>query len=468
MIGRYTLPEMGAVWTDRARFERMLEVEIAVCRVQVARGMVPVDALAAIEERAAVDVDRIAEIERTTDHDVIAFVSQVAETVGPEGRYLHLGLTSSDVVDTGLALQLRAAGERLLTDADALTTALIARARSEAGTVMMGRTHSVHAEPTTFGLKCAGWAFEVARGRERLAAAVAEIATGKISGPVGTYSHLDPELEAEVLAALGLHVDPVSTQIVQRDRHAALLAAIAILGGTVERMATEIRNLQHTEIAEVMEPFKQGQKGSSAMPHKRNPILSERLAGLARLLRGYAHTAFENQPLWHERDISHSSAERVILPDATILLDYMLVKATGLAERLVVRPERMRENIERGLGLHASSRVLVALVDRAGMSREEAYAIVQRNALRAADERVPLHGLLATDPALAQKLPLADLDACFDDAAVLRHVPAVLTRLAPLEAAIEQRRRDAADGPPSARGTASSAAPAPEVTHAAR
>jgi adenylosuccinate lyase len=297
---------------------------------------------------------------------------------------------------------------------------------------------------------------------------VAEIATGKISGPVGTYSHLDPELEAEVLAALGLHVDPVSTQIVQRDRHAALLAAIAILGGTVERMATEIRNLQHTEIAEVMEPFKQGQKGSSAMPHKRNPILSERLAGLARLLRGYAHTAFENQPLWHERDISHSSAERVILPDATILLDYMLVKATGLAERLVVRPERMRENIERGLGLHASSRVLVALVDRAGMSREEAYAIVQRNALRAADERVPLHGLLATDPALAQKLPLADLDACFDDAAVLRHVPAVLTRLAPLEAAIEQRRRDAADGPPSARGTASSAAPAPEVTHAAR
>ena len=468
MIGRYTLPEMGAVWTDRARFERMLEVEIAVCRVQVARGMVPVDALAAIEERAAVDVDRIAEIERTTDHDVIAFVSQVAETVGPEGRYLHLGLTSSDVVDTGLALQLRAAGERLLTDADALTTALIARARSEAGTVMMGRTHSVHAEPTTFGLKCAGWAFEVARGRERLAAAVAEIATGKISGPVGTYSHLDPELEAEVLAALGLHVDPVSTQIVQRDRHAALLAAIAILGGTVERMATEIRNLQHTEIAEVMEPFKQGQKGSSAMPHKRNPILSERLAGLARLLRGYAHTAFENQPLWHERDISHSSAERVILPDATILLDYMLVKATGLAERLVVRPERMRENIERGLGLHASSRVLVALVDRAGMSREEAYAIVQRNALRAADERVPLHGLLATDPALAQKLPLADLDACFDDAAVLRHVPAVLTRLAPLEAAIEQRRRDAADGPPSARGTTSSAAPAPEVTHAAR
>ncbi len=435
MIGRYTLPEMGALWTDRARFERMLAVEIAVCRAQAVRGMVPPEALAAIEDRAAVDVERIAEIERTTDHDVIAFVSQVAETVGPDGRFLHLGLTSSDVVDTALALQLRAAGERLLDDADGLVTVLVARARREAGTLMMGRTHSVHAEPTTFGLKCAGWAFEVARGRERLAVAVAEVATGKISGPVGTYSHLAPDLEAEVLAALGLRVDPVSTQIVQRDRHAALLASIAILGGTLERMATEIRNLQHTEIGEVMEPFRSGQKGSSAMPHKRNPILSERLAGLARLLRGYAQTAFENQPLWHERDISHSSAERVILPDATILLDYMLVKAAGLIEGLVVRPERMLENIERGLGLHASSRVLVTLVEEAGLSREDAYAVVQRNALRAADERLPLHDLLATDPAVARKLPLAVLDACFDDAAALRHVPSVIARLDALEAA---------------------------------
>ena len=279
MIRRYTLPEMGALWSDQARFERMLEVELAVCRAETRRGLVPAEALAAIEARATVDVDRIAEIEATTDHDVIAFVSQVAETVGAEGRYLHLGLTSSDVVDTALALQLRAAGERLLDGADRLTAALIARARAEAGTVMMGRTHSVHAEPTTFGLKCAGWAFEVARGRERLAAATAEIATGKISGPVGTYSHLDPDLEAEVLADLGLRVDPVSTQIVQRDRHAAFLAAIAILGGSLERLATEVRNLQHTEIGEVMEPFKRGQKGSSAMPHKRNPILSERIAG---------------------------------------------------------------------------------------------------------------------------------------------------------------------------------------------
>jgi adenylosuccinate lyase len=294
---------------------------------------------------------------------------------------------------------------------------------------MMGRTHSVHAEPTTFGLKVAGWAFEIDRGRRRLAAAVDEIGTGKISGPVGTYSHLDPDIEAEVLAALGLHADPASTQIVQRDRHAALLTAIAILGGSLERIATEIRNLQHTEIGEVQEPFRVGQKGSSAMPHKRNPILAERISGLARLLRGYAQTALEDQPLWHERDISHSSAERVILPDATILLDYMLVRMTGLIDGLVVRSERMRENIARGLGLHASSRVLVALVEKGGVGRDEAYAIVQRAALRAADERAPLRDLLAVDPVVAQKLPLAELDACFDEATFLRNVHEVIARL---------------------------------------
>jgi adenylosuccinate lyase len=452
VIRRYTLPEMSSIWSDESRFEHMLHVELGVTRAQARRGRVPADALSAIETRARVDVARIEELERTTDHDVIAFVSQVAETIGPEGRYLHHGLTSSDVVDTALALQLRAAGDLLLRDADKLVAVLAARAREHATTVMMGRTHSVHAEPTTFGLKCAGWAFEVARGRERLAAATAEIATGKISGPVGTYSHLDPDLEAEVLSDLGLRVDPVSTQIVQRDRHAAFIAAIAILGGTLERLATEVRNLQHTEIGEVMEPFKQGQKGSSAMPHKRNPILSERIAGLARLLRGYAQTAFENQPLWHERDISHSSAERVILPDATIVLDYLLVKTAGLVQGLVVRPERMRENIERGLGLHASSRVLLALVEQGGLSREDAYALVQRNALRAADERVPLHGLLATDPQSAQRLPLAALDACFDDAAFLRHVPAVIARLDALEATVHARA--AATSPKEAAGAA--------------
>ena len=416
MIRRYTLAEMGALWSEQARFERMLEVEIAVCRAQVRRGLVPASALEAIETRARVDVERIAEIEQTTDHDVIAFVSQVAETVGPDGRFLHLGLTSSDVVDTALALQLRAAGERLLAGADRLTTALIARARAEAGTVMMGRTHSVHAEPTTFGLKCAGWAFEVARGRERLAAATAEIATGKISGPVGTYSHLGPDLEAEVLADLGLRVDPVSTQIVQRDRHAAFLASIAILGGSLERLATEVRNLQHTEIAEVMEPFRSGQKGSSAMPHKRNPILSERIAGLARLLRGYAQAGFENQPLWHERDISHSSAERVILPDATILLDYMLAKTTGLVEGLVVRPERMLENIA------ARPRAPRLVPGAAGPGRDSRpeprgrvrHRPAQRPACRRRADPAPRTSSRRT-PRSRRRLPLADLDACFDD-----------------------------------------------------
>jgi adenylosuccinate lyase len=440
VIARYTLPEMGALWADGARFELMLRVELAVARAQATRGLIPAEALAAIEARAAVDTDRIAEIEKTTDHDVVAFVSQVAESVGPDGRFLHLGLTSSDVVDTALALQLRAAGELLLRHCDRLLSVLIARARAEADTVMMGRTHSVHAEPITLGLKLAGWAFELDRGRRRLATAVEEIATGKISGPVGTYSHLEPEIEADVLAELGLRVDPASTQIVQRDRHAALLTAIAIVGGSLERFATEIRNLQHTEIGELQEPFKSGQKGSSAMPHKRNPILSERIAGLARLLRGYAATGLEDQPLWHERDISHSSAERVILPDATILLDYMLVKMATLVEGLVVRSERMRENIERGLGLHASSRVLVALVDEAGLGRDEAYAIVQRAALRAADERRPLRDLLAVDSTVAAKLPLARLDACFDDAAFLRHVPTVIARLDSLEAEIHAAR----------------------------
>jgi len=429
VIRRYTLPEMAEIWSDQARFEQILRVELEVARAQAARGLVPPAALEAMETRATIDVDRIAEIERTTDHDIIAFVSQVAESIGPEGRYLHLGLTSSDVVDTGLALQLRAAGDRLLDDADRLIGVLVARARAEADTTMMGRTHSVHAEPTTFGLKVAGWAFEIDRGRQRLATAVDEIGTGKISGPVGTYSHLDPDIERDVLTALGLHVDPVSTQIVQRDRHAALLTAIAILGGSLERIATEVRNLQHTEIGEVQEPFKVGQKGSSAMPHKRNPILAERISGLARLLRGYAQTALEDQPLWHERDISHSSAERVILPDATTLLDYMLVRMTTLIEGLVVRSERMRENIARGLGLHASSRVLVALVEKGGVGRDEAYAIVQRAALRAADERAPMRDLLAVDPVVAQRLPLEALDACFDEATFLRNVHEVIARL---------------------------------------
>ena len=445
MIPRYTLPEMGAVWTDEARFAAMLRVELAVARAQARRGLVPGDALTALESRAVVDVARIAELERTTDHDVVAFVSQVAESVGPEGRFLHLGLTSSDVVDTALALQCRAAADRLLVDLDAAIAAVARRAREHAGTAMMGRTHSVHAEPTTFGLKLAGWAWELDRGRSRLRAAADDLATGKISGPVGTYSHLDPDLEEEVLHELRLTPDPASTQVVARDRHAAFLAAIAVTGGSIERFATEIRNLQHTEIGEVMEPFRAGQKGSSAMPHKRNPILSERLAGLARLLRGYAAAGLEDEALWHERDISHSSVERVALPDATILLDYMLVKFTGLVDELVVRADRMAENVERGLGLHASSRVLLALVEQGGLSREEAYAIVQRNALRAADERRPLADVLALDAELTAAISMHTLAACFDDAHLLRNVPAVIARLDRL-VPVEEKEVTRADG----------------------
>ncbi|HXR26617.1 MAG TPA: adenylosuccinate lyase [Candidatus Baltobacteraceae bacterium] len=443
MIPRYTLPEMGALWTDHARFEAMLLVELAVARAQARRGLIPGDALAALEASARVDVARIEEIERTTDHDVIAFVSQVAESVGPAGRYLHLGLTSSDVVDTALALQLRAASERLLADLDAAVTTIATRAREHGATLMMGRTHGVHAEPTTFGLKLAGWAFELDRDRERLRAASAGLAVGKISGPVGTYSHLEPAVETEVLAELGLTPEPVSTQIVARDRHAAFLTTLAVTGGSVERFATEVRNLQHTEIGEVMEPFRVGQKGSSAMPHKRNPILSERLVGMARLLRGYAHAGLEDEALWHERDISHSSVERVALPDATCLLDYMLVRFTGLVRDLVVRPERMRQNLARGHGLHASGRVLVTLVEEGGLSREVAYEIVQRHALRAADEDRSLAALLAGDPAVTDVLSEAALAACFDEEAHLRHVPEVLARLDVL-------------------------LPVPEVTHGAR
>jgi adenylosuccinate lyase len=429
MIPRYTLPAMGAVWGDQARFEAMLQVEVAVLRALAAQGAVPAAAVDAIAARGRVDVARIAEIERTTDHDVIAFVSQVAETVGEEGRWLHFGLTSSDVVDTGLALQCRAAGELLLAELDATIGVLATRAREHADTRMMGRTHSVHAEPITFGLKLATWAFELDRARTRLRAATEDIATGKVSGPVGTYSQLGPDVEAAALADLGLRADPVSTQIVQRDRHAAFLAAIAIAGGSIERFATEVRNLQHTEIAELQEPFRSGQKGSSAMPHKRNPITAERLSGLARLLRGYSLAAMEDQALWHERDISHSSVERVALPDATTLLHYMLVRFRGLVDGLVVRPDRMAENIERGLGLHASSRLLTALVEEGGLSREAAYAIVQRAALRAADERRPFRDLAMSDTEVTAALPAARLATAFDDGVPLRHVSAILARL---------------------------------------
>ena len=432
MIGRYTLPEMAALWSDQSRFEHMLQVELAVLAARADAGDVPADAVAAIESRARVDIDRINELERTTDHDVVAFVTQVAETVGPEGRYLHYGLTSSDVVDTGLALQCRAAANLILGRLDAAIATVVSRAREHAHTIQMGRTHGVHAEPLTFGLKLASWAFELDRARTRLRAAAADIATGKISGPVGTYSGLPPSIEASALERLGLRPDDASTQIVQRDRHAAFLTAIAVTGGSIERFAVEIRNLQHTEIAELGEPFKPGQTGSSAMPHKRNPILSERLTGMSRLLRGYAVSGLEDQALWHERDISHSSVERVVLPGATTLLHYMLERFDRLVADLVVRPERMAENIERGLGLHCSSRLLSALID-AGLARTEAYAAVQRNALRAADERVAFRSLVEADPEVSATLTPDAIERCFDDRAWLTHVDEVIARLESLD-----------------------------------
>ena len=432
MIERYTLPDMGELWSEQSRFEHMLRVELAVLRALAERGDVPPAAVEAIEASARVDVGRIAELERTTDHDVVAFVRQVAETVGSDGRYLHYGLTSSDVVDTALALQCRSAADLLLASLDAVIAVVVARAREHSGTLMMGRTHGVHAEPLTLGLKLASWAFELDRGRARLRAAAADIATGKISGPVGTYSQLPPAVEAAALAELGLAADPASTQIVQRDRHAAFLAVIAVTGGSIERFAIAIRSLQQTEIAELQEPFGSGQAGSSAMPHKRNPILSERLTGLARILRGYALSGMEDQALWHERDISHSSVERIALPGATTLLHYMLERFRSLVERLVVQPERMAENIDRGLGLHASSRLLTALVD-AGMTREGAYGIVQRNALRAADERTSFRDLVEADADVTSTLPDETVEQCFDDRAWLGHVDNVIARLDELD-----------------------------------
>ena len=446
MIPRYTLPEMGGLWTDEARFGAMLRVELAVARAQAAAGRIPAEALEAIEARARVDVARIAEIERTTDHDVIAFVSQVAESVGAEGRWLHLGLTSSDVLDTALALQCRAAALRLDADFAAAIAAVVTRAREHATTPIIGRTHSVHAEPTTLGAKLAGWAFELDRARARVRVAAAEVATGKLSGPVGIYSHLPPALEAAALDELGLAADPAASQVVARDRHAAFVVALAVAGGSLERFATEIRNLAHTEIGELSEPFREGQKGSSAMPHKRNPILSERLAGLARLLRGYAAAALEDQALWHERDISHSSVERVVLPDATILLDYMLVRFTGLVAGLVVHAGRMAENLAADRGLSASGRVLLALVEAGGLSRERAYELVQRAALRAADERRPLGESLGRDAEVRAALDPDVLAAALDQAASLRHAPTIVARLdALVEAHPRRAQREAVD-----------------------
>ena len=434
MIERYTRPEMGAVWSDAARWEAALRVEIAVAQAQAKRGDIPAAAAQAIATRAKVNLPRIAELEATLDHDTLAFVNAVAESIGAEGRYLHFGLTSSDVIDTALALQLRAASDLILTELDALIVVIIRRAREERDTVMAGRTHSVHAEPMTLGAKLAGWAFEAARDRERLALAADEVATGKISGPVGTYSQISPQIEREALAALKLRVDPVSTQVVQRDRHAALVAAIAITGGTLERFATEIRNLQHSEIDELREPFRAGQAGSSAMPQKRNPVKSERIAGFARLLRGYAAVAMENQALWHERDMSHSSAERIILPDATTLLHYALVSMRGIIDKMEVNRDAMRRNLDAGFGLHAASRLLTALIN-AGAAREAAYTLVQRASSAAREKRISLYQVAVATPEIADALSAEALTAALDERAAIANCGLLVDRLKEIERA---------------------------------
>jgi adenylosuccinate lyase len=428
LISRYTLPELGRIWSEQRKLDAWLEVELAVCEALAAEDVLPAGDLEEIKKRASFDVEAVKERERVTNHDVAAFVDVVAGSIGEAGRWVHYGLTSSDVLDTGLAIQLREAGGELLAGANALTQTLARRAREFRDTVCAGRTHGVHAEPTTFGLKLAGFALESHRNAGRLQRAFDQAAVGKLSGAVGTYSALDPKIERAVLERLGLQAESIATQVVPRDRHAELVATIALAGSSLDRLALEVRHLQRTEVREAEEPFAEGQKGSSAMPHKRNPITSERICGLARVLRGNAQAALENVALWHERDISHSSAERVILPDSTILLDYMQHLATGVIDGLRVYPERMRENLELTHGAIYSQGVLSALVE-SGMSRDDAYRIVQQSAQRAWDERRSFRELLEAEPAVTRCLDATRLDALFDPGRFLRHVPELFERL---------------------------------------
>jgi adenylosuccinate lyase len=420
VIARYTRPELDAIWSDRARFEAMREVEVAACEEM--EGPTP-DELEAIR-RATFTVEEIAERERVTDHDVAAFVDVLAASAGPAGRWIHYGLTSSDVLDTGLALQLRRAAEVVLPASRRLVEALVARAREHAHTLTIGRTHGIHAEPTTFGIKLASYAFEADRNARRLERAFDQASVGAISGAVGTYAATSPDFEERVLARLGLEREPASTQVVARDRHAELLQTIALAGAGLERFATELRLLARTEVSEVQEPFSTGQKGSSAMPHKRNPIKSEQIAGLARVLRANAQAGLEDVALWHERDISHSSVERIVLPDSTTLLDYLQQRAIGLVEGMVVNDQRMRENLEMTYGAIFSQRVLLALVQQ-GWSRDDAYRVVQRLTQTALDERTSLRDLLAADDA-GDGL---DLDAIFDYGSYVRYADEIVGRL---------------------------------------
>ncbi len=428
MITRYTLPEMGALWSEAAKFQKWLEVEVAVCDVHAEMGTIPPDAAREIRERAAFTVERINEIEKTTDHDVIAFTTALAESIGEASRFVHYGLTSSDVVDTANALQLRDASDLLLAKVDALLAVLKRRAFEFKLTPQVGRTHGIHAEPTSFGLNFALWYDEMRRNRKRLERARETVAVGKISGAVGAFAHLSPEVEERVCALLNLTPAPVSTQIIQRDRYAEYLSTLAIIASSLDKFALQVRHWQRTEVREAQERFRRGQKGSSAMPHKRNPILSERICGMARVVRGYSIVGLENVALWHERDISHSSAERVVLPDASIALDYMLHKAAGLLDGLVVYPERMLENLRATRGLVFSGQLLLALT-RSGASREAAYEWAQRNAMRVWDEGGEFQTLAAADEDIRAHLSPEEIERVFSLDTYLRHVDAIFERV---------------------------------------
>jgi len=427
VIERYSRPEMRAIWSDDGRYRRWLAVEIAVCDVLALRGEIPRDAADTIRARAGFDAARIAEIEAEIRHDVIAFLTSVAEHVGPASRWVHHGMTSSDVLDTALALQIRDAGALLLAGLDRLVAVLRRRALEFRAVPCIGRTHGIHAEPTTFGHKLLVFHEEMRRDRARLASALAEAAVGKISGAVGTFAHLPPEVEVAVCARLGIGFEPVATQVVQRDRHAHLLSTLALVASSLDKLAVELRHLARTEVREVEEEFAKGQKGSSAMPHKRNPWRLENVSGLARVMRGYAVAGLENLALWHERDISNSSVERVVFPDATATLDFMLQRTAGLVETLVVYPERMRENLELTRGLAFSGGLLLALTG-AGLSREDAYRLVQRHAMDTWDRGGQLRERVLADPEIAERLSKEEIDAVFSLEAALRHVDAIFER----------------------------------------
>jgi len=427
MIERYTLPEMGRIWTEENRWATILEIEILACEAMAELGLIPKDAAVNIRQKAAFKVERIKEIEEITRHDVIAFLTNVAEYVGDDAKYIHLGMTSSDVLDTALSVQMKQAGELLLAKLEQLGQVLKEKAVEYKDTIMMGRTHGVHAEPITFGLKMALFYTENQRNMERLRQAIKDVAVGKISGAVGTFANIPPQVEEYVCRKMGLVPAPVSTQIIQRDRHAYYLATLAVIASSLDKFATELRHLQKTEVLEVEEPFAKGQKGSSAMPHKKNPIINERISGLARLIRGNSVAAYENVALWHERDISHSSVERVILPDSTIALHYMLKQMINVFQGLKVNPAKMKENVEKTLGLIFSQRVMLAMVDK-GISREEAYRLTQRNALRAWDEQKEFKSLVLADEEVMSILKPAEVESLFDYGYHLKNVDYIFKR----------------------------------------